>query len=52
MGKYQREKGKRGEREAAKELSRLPGIPVTRSQQFKGTQNQRIWPASMVFISK
>ena len=37
MGKFQREKGKRGEREAAKELSRLLGIPVTRSQQFKGS---------------
>jgi len=36
MGKYQRDKGKRGEREAARALSDLLGLPVTRSQQYKG----------------
>jgi len=39
MGKSQREKGKRGEREAARELTRLLGVPVTRSQQYKGGQH-------------
>ena len=37
MGKAEREKGKRGEREAAKELTRILGTPVSRTQQFKGT---------------
>ena len=36
MGKSQRDKGKRGEREAAKVLSNLLGVDVTRSQQYKG----------------
>ena len=37
MGRTERQKGKRGEREAAKELTRLLGIPFRRTQQFKGT---------------
>ena len=37
MSKTEREKGKRGEREAAKKLSKLLGVPVARTQQFKGT---------------
>ena len=36
MGMMQREKGKRGEREAAAKLTELLGVPVRRSQQFKG----------------
>lgn len=36
MGKSQREKGKRGEREAAKALSGVLGVPVWRSQQYQG----------------
>lgn len=36
MGKHQREKGKRGEREAARELTLLLGTLVERTQQFKG----------------
>ena len=39
MGKRAREKGKRGEREAARELGELLGTPVTRAQQFKGGQH-------------
>jgi hypothetical protein len=37
MSRTEREKGKRGEREAAKKLTRMLGVPVTRTQQFKGT---------------
>lgn len=37
MGKHQREKGKRGEREAAIELTFLLGTLVERTQQFKGS---------------
>jgi Holliday junction resolvase len=37
MGMMQREKGKRGEREAAAKLTELLGVPVRRSQQFRGT---------------
>jgi len=37
MGMMQREKGKRGEREAAAKLTELLGVPVRRSQQYKGT---------------
>jgi Holliday junction resolvase len=37
MGMMQREKGKRGEREAAMKLTEFLGVPVRRSQQFKGT---------------
>ena len=39
MGKSQRDKGKRGEREAASKLSQIFGRPVARSQQFKGGQH-------------
>jgi len=39
MGKFEREKGKRGEREAARELTRILGMPITRSQQYKGGQH-------------
>lgn len=37
MGKFSREKGKRGEREAAAELNRLLGISARRGQQFAGS---------------
>ena len=35
-GKHSREKGKRGEREAAKALTAILGVPVTRSVQYSG----------------
>ena len=37
MARFERQKGKRGEREAAKELGKLFGIPIRRTQQYKGT---------------
>lgn len=39
MGKFERRKGKRGEREAAKVLSCQIGREVVRSQQYKGAQH-------------
>lgn len=39
MGKMSRTKGKVGEREAAKELSRIFGREVIRSQQYKGAEH-------------
>jgi hypothetical protein len=36
-GKKSRNKGKRGEREAARLMSDLLGVPVTRGVQYKGT---------------
>lgn len=39
MGKMSRTKGKVGEREAAKELSRILDRDVTRSQQYKGAEH-------------
>ena len=36
MGQMSRDKGKRGEREAAAEWSRLFGVPMRRSQQYCG----------------
>jgi len=39
MGKKSREKGKRGEREAAGVLSHLLGIPISRGVQYKGTKD-------------
>ena len=39
MGKKSRNKGKRGEREAAKMLSRLLGVEVVRGRQFKGSDD-------------
>jgi hypothetical protein len=40
MGLRSRNKGKRGEREAASEWSRLFGIPMRRSQQFCGRSDE------------
>ncbi len=40
MGRMSRNKGKRGEREAAAEWSRLFGIPMRRSQQFCGASDE------------
>ena len=37
MGKKSKEKGKRGEREAAKELSKILGIHLSRGIQFQGS---------------
>lgn len=37
MGKPSRDKGKRGEREAAAEIERLFGVPARRGQQFSGS---------------
>ena len=37
MGKLSRNKGKRGERELAKELQRILGIDAKRGVQYKGT---------------
>lgn len=37
MGRSEREKGKRGERELAKELTRVLGLPFARTSQFCGT---------------
>lgn len=37
MGRKSRNKGKRGEREAAKYLSNILGIPLRRGVQYKGT---------------
>lgn len=39
MGKMSRDKGKRAEREAAKELSRILGKDVSRAQQYKGGEH-------------
>ena len=39
MGKAQRDKGKRGEREAAVELTKALGVLVERTRQFKGSPN-------------
>jgi len=39
MGKLSRNKGKRGEREAAKRLSELLGVRFHRTAQFKGNHN-------------
>ena len=36
MGKAQRDKGKRGELEASKKLSKMLGVHVWRSQQYHG----------------
>ena len=39
MGKRSRDKGKRGEREAAAKWSELFGVPMRRSQQYCGSSN-------------
>jgi hypothetical protein len=39
MGRMQREKGKSGEREAAKEWARLFGVAARRGKQFSGSED-------------
>jgi len=40
MGRMSREKGKRGEREAAARWSELFGVPMRRSQQYCGSSDE------------
>jgi len=41
-GKHSREKGKRGEREAARALTEVLGLPARRGQQYDGTEGKDV----------
>jgi hypothetical protein len=41
-GRRSRDKGKRGERSAARELSRVLGVPARRGQQFSGVEGKDV----------
>ena len=41
-GRRSRDKGKRGERTAARELSRVLGVPARRGQQFSGVEGKDV----------
>jgi hypothetical protein len=41
-GRRSRDKGKRGERAAARELSRVLGVPARRGQQFSGVEGKDV----------